>query len=132
VRFLIDTNIFLEILLEQDKTEDAKAFLLKVDKHDFFASDFSVHSIGLILFYRKQKSVFHQFVQEMLVDCSIPILSLAIEDMQKVITTSDRFNLDFDDAYQYVAAEKYNLEIISFDTDFDRTTMGRKEPGDIK
>jgi predicted nucleic acid-binding protein len=37
-----------------------------------------------------------------------------------------RFNLDFDDAYQYVVAEKYNLTIISFDSDFDRTELKRK------
>ncbi|MFZ8805855.1 MAG: PIN domain-containing protein [Candidatus Calescibacterium sp.] len=42
-----------------------------------------------------------------------------------------RFNLDFDDAYQYVVAEKYNLTIISFDSDFDRTELGRKTPREI-
>jgi hypothetical protein len=41
-------------------------------------------------------------------------------------------NLDFDDAYQYSAAEKYNLTIVSFDSDFDRTPRGRKTPAEIK
>ena len=44
---------------------------------------------------------------------------------------TERFNFDFDDAYQYVIAEKYNLTIISFDTDFDRTERGRKTPAEI-
>jgi len=44
---------------------------------------------------------------------------------------TERFNFDFDDAYQYVIAEKYNLTIISFDTDFDRTERGRKTPVEI-
>lgn len=35
-----------------------------------------------------------------------------------------QFNLDFDDAYQYVAAQKTNLSLISFDTDFDHTERG--------
>lgn len=39
------------------------------------------------------------------------------------------FNLDFDDAYQYLVAEKHGAEIISFDADFDRTKKGRKMPG---
>ena len=43
-----------------------------------------------------------------------------------------RFNLDFDDAYQYVAAEKFNLEIVSFDSDFDRTERGRKTPDQVE
>jgi hypothetical protein len=41
------------------------------------------------------------------------------------------FNLDFDDAYQYVAAEKHDLTLVSFDADFDRTDRGRKTPADI-
>jgi len=43
----------------------------------------------------------------------------------------DEFKLDFDDAYQYIAAEKYDLTIVSFDSDFDRTTRGRKTPSEI-
>ncbi|GAI81133.1 unnamed protein product [marine sediment metagenome] len=43
-----------------------------------------------------------------------------------------RYSLDFDDAYQYVVAEKNGLTIISFDADFDRTEKGRKTPGEIK
>ncbi len=42
-----------------------------------------------------------------------------------------KFGLDFDDAYQYTIAEKYNLQIISFDRDFDRTERKRKDPLDI-
>ena len=39
--------------------------------------------------------------------------------------------LDFDDAYQYVAAETHNLTLVSFDADFDRTERGRKTPADV-
>lgn len=42
-----------------------------------------------------------------------------------------RFHLDFDDAYQYVAAERYNLTIVSFDSDFDRTDKGHKTPAEL-
>jgi len=43
----------------------------------------------------------------------------------------EHFNLDFDDAYQYAIAEKYDLTIVSFDRDFDRTERGRKTPGEV-
>ena len=59
------------------------------------------------------------------------MVSLSYEDMGNVIEVSARFNLDFDDAYQYVVAEKYNLTIISFDSDFDRTERGRKTPKEV-
>jgi predicted nucleic acid-binding protein len=42
-----------------------------------------------------------------------------------------QFNLDFDDAYQYVAAEKHDLTIVSFDSDFERTGRGRKTPAEV-
>ncbi|MBM3179383.1 MAG: hypothetical protein FJZ86_03415 [Chloroflexi bacterium] len=42
-----------------------------------------------------------------------------------------KFGLDLDDAYQYTAAEKYDLTIISFDSDFDNTKRKRKTPGEI-
>jgi len=44
----------------------------------------------------------------------------------------EQFGFDFDDAYQYSAAEKYNLTIVSFDSDFDRTPRGRKTPAEIR
>ncbi|MGA3324644.1 MAG: hypothetical protein ABSF45_09225 [Terriglobia bacterium] len=39
-------------------------------------------------------------------------------------------NLFFDDAYQYSAAQRHGLRIVSFDADFDRTTEGRLLPTD--
>jgi predicted nucleic acid-binding protein len=47
--FLVDTNIFLEILLTQDKKAICKKFL---DKNigNLHITDFSLHSIGVILF----------------------------------------------------------------------------------
>lgn len=131
MRLFIDTNIFLEIILEQEKAENAKALLLKTEDHEFFISDFSLHSMGLLLFYRKQHSVFQQFLKDMIIDGGIIITSLVVDDMESVVNVSQKYKLDFDDAYQYVIAEKYGLTIISFDSDFDRTEQGRKTPGEV-
>ena len=43
----------------------------------------------------------------------------------------ERFRLDFDDSYQYTAAEKRNLTIVSFDGDFDGTDRGRTTPAEM-
>ena len=51
--------------------------------------------------------------------------------MDKVVDVMQKFNLDFDDAYQYVVAERYGFTIVSFDGDFDRTERGRKVPKDL-
>ena len=72
------------------------------------------------------------FLIDTLEESDVMRVSLDASDLKQVMKISQEYQLDFDDAYQYVVAEKYNLEIVSFDTDFDRTAKGRKEPGDIK
>ncbi len=73
MRFLLDTNIFLEVILEQDKADEAKALLSKIQEHDFFMSDFSLHSIGLLLFSQKQYNVFKQFLRDMIFNAGIMV-----------------------------------------------------------
>lgn len=128
MRFLIDTNIFLEIILEQEKAEEAKTLLSKTEDHDFFMSDFSLHSIGLLLFFRKQHNIFQQFLKDIVFNAGMIVTSLSANDMERVIASAKKFNLDFDDAYQYVIVEKYGLTMVSFDSDFDRTERGRTTP----
>lgn len=41
------------------------------------------------------------------------------------------FDLDLDDAYPYVAVTSRELQLVSFDTDFDRTDLERLEPQDV-
>ena len=58
-------------------------------------------------------------------------MRLELEDMQDIARAARRFGLDFDNAYQYAAAEKCGLTIVSLDADFSRTEWGRKPPGEI-
>jgi predicted nucleic acid-binding protein len=74
---------------------------------------------------------FLRSVEDLLVTGGIRLVRLVVEDMQDIVHTARRFNLDFDDAYQYVAAEKYGLILVSLDGDFDRTERGRKTLAEI-
>jgi len=132
MRLLIDTNVYLEVILEQEKAKEARDLLSKTEEHEFFISDYSLHSIGLLLFRRKQHDVFRQFLTDMISNAGMKITTLLGKDMEAVIKVAQKFNLDFDDAYQYVAAEQYGLTIVSFDADFDRTEKGRKTPDKVR
>ena len=66
MKFLIDTNIFLEVVLAQSKATDAQELLSKTEENEFFVSDYSLHSIGLLFFRRKQYDVFQQFLTPLL------------------------------------------------------------------
>lgn len=94
-------------------------------------SDYSLHSIGLFLFRRRQHDVFQKFLDDMTVNAGIRVISVFADGMEAVIDVARKFDLDFDDAYQYVAAEKHDLILVSFDADFDRTERGRKTPTEI-
>lgn len=128
--YLADTNIFLEALLGQDKKDDVQSFLQNIDLSTIFITDLSLHSIGIILYRLKNFALFSSFLEDIIVD-GIGILSLPPEDLKTLALTVDKFNLDFDDAYQYTVAEKYEMQLISFDTDFDRTERKRKEPIEV-
>lgn len=131
MRLLIDTNIVLEILLAQDKAREAEALLRKTDEHEFYITDYSLHTIGLLLFRRGQHDVFRQVLEDLILRARTVVASLPAEEVETLIRTAGEFDLDFDDSYQYAVAEKYGLSIVSFDSDFDRTERGRKTPADF-
>ena len=128
--YLADTNIFLEALLGQDKKDEVQSFLQTIDLGAIFIIDLSLHSVGIILYRLKNFMLFSSFVEDIIVD-GVGVLSLPPEDLKTLHLTADKFNLDFDDAYQYAVAEKYEMQLISFDTDFDRTERKRKEPIEV-
>jgi uncharacterized protein len=115
--FLTDTNIFLEVLLAGNKAETCKAFLAQ-NSGKIHISDFSLHSIGVILFRQRQELVFKAFFED--VSINTQILSLAKESYLKLPEIKQRFNLDFDDAYQFQVAEDHKLAIATMDKDFNR------------
>ncbi|MGA1839048.1 MAG: type II toxin-antitoxin system VapC family toxin [bacterium] len=128
--YLIDTNIFLEALLEQEKTNIVRSFFQSIDLRDMLITDLSLHSIGIILFRLNKFELFDILLNDIIID-GIGIISLKLSDLKELKDISKAFNLDFDDAYQYLASEKHDLLIISFDKDFDRTKRKRKEPQEI-
>ena len=131
MNLLLDSNVFLEVILERDKADEARALLGNMEAHEFFVSDFSLHSIGIFFCRRKQNDVFRGFLRDIVMGIGVIEASLSAEDLESVVDEADKYNLDFDDAYQYAAAKKHNLTLVSFDSDFDRTDRGRLSPGDV-
>jgi predicted nucleic acid-binding protein len=131
VPYLLDTNILLEFLLDQERADDVERFLGAVPHESLFVTEFSVHSIGVLLLRRKLHAGFIRFVEDILVTGAITMIRLEMEDLLAVSRTAERTGLSFDDAYQYVAAERHNLTLVSFDADFDQTERGRRTPAEV-
>jgi predicted nucleic acid-binding protein len=129
--YLVDTNIWLERLLDQERAEEVAQFLAQTPSDRLFITDFALHSIGLILARLDQLDTFGSFLQDLFIDGGVGIVRLDPNEMKELAEVMQRFSLDFDDAYQYVASGKHNLTLVSFDTDFDRTEAGRKTPAQV-
>jgi hypothetical protein len=124
--YLLDTNIILELLLNQDHADQVAAFLDQATPDSLHISEFSLYSIGVILLRLKRYDLFGRAMEDLLLSEVIILLRLDKQDMSRVAEVAQTFGLDFDDSYQYVVAEKFDLDLLSFDRDFDRTARGRK------
>jgi predicted nucleic acid-binding protein len=129
--YLVDTNLWLERLLDQVRSEEVGQFLERVAPERLFITDFSFHSIGVVLDRLQQTDVLLQFVRDVFVEGGVTLIRLNPEDTSRLVEIISEAKLDFDDAYQYTAAEKYDLSIVSFDSDFDRTERGRRVPAQV-
>ncbi|GAA5335329.1 type II toxin-antitoxin system VapC family toxin [Thermus hydrothermalis] len=94
-------------------------------------TDFFLHSIGIVLGRLGRSDAFVLFVRDAFLEGAVSLVRLSPEDMPDLVATMERYRLDFDDAYQYRAVEKYGLILVSFDGDFDRTPLGRRTPAQV-
>ena len=116
-KYLVDTNIFLEILLLQSKQQDCKNFIK--DHFDEIAiSQFTLNSIGVCCYRNKCFNVFINFLQD--IALNIPILTLDARQLQSIENVIKNQNLDYDDSYQFITAQINNIEIVTLDTDFKK------------
>ena len=113
--YLVDTNIFLEILLKQEKSKECKKFLEKnIGKLNI--TDFSLHSIGVILFKQNKDELFLKFINDTLPKTDI--VSLPKNQYYQVIDNKRKLGLDFDDSYQYSICKNYGFKLKTMDQDF--------------
>lgn len=131
VRYLIDTNVWLERLLDQEKSVIASKLFDLIPTDLLFVSDFSIHSIGVILSRLKKYEVFEKFINDLFINGQIELLSLDSFDLLDVIENIQKHKLDFDDSYQFSIAQKYDLTIVTFDKDFNIKGINKKSPDDI-
>ena len=117
--FLVDSNIFLEGLLEQEQSTKVKSFLENTNTDKLYITNFSLHSIGVLLTRAKKMDLFRRFINEVILN-RIEVLSITSEDLNKVIENIERFSIDFDDAYQFSVAKENNLTVVTQDRDFER------------
>jgi hypothetical protein len=89
VRLLFDTNVFLEVILGQEAAAEAKAVLGTGASHALFVTDYSVHSIGLLLFRRGRPELLQAVVDDIIRGGITPI-SVPLEELPLVVGTAQK------------------------------------------
>ena len=74
--YLIDTNVWLERLLDQQSSEEAGRFLDRTPPEHLYLTDFSLHSIGIILTRLKQAQALLNFVQDIFQEGAVGLVRL--------------------------------------------------------
>jgi len=129
--YLVDSNVWLERLLDQERANEVGQFLDIVPADQLQLTDFAFHSIAVILCRLRKQNDLTRFVQDVFADGAVAVRGLNPTETTEILAIMAAHSLDFDDAYQYGVAEKYDLTIVSFDSDFNRTPRGRTTPATI-
>ena len=127
-RFLLDTNCFIQVVRQRPDAPQVLALLTGVPRDRLFITDYAVHSIGVIMRRFGQLAAYTAFLAQIGIDQGIGTIVIPTADLGRLVAASASYNLDYDDAYQYAAAELHRLALVSLDADFDRTPRGRLTP----
>ena len=128
--YLLDTNIFLEVILNREYSKVIQDLLNRDTATAFFVSDFSIYSIGIFFVRRHISEHLGTFIDDLELR-GIRTVSLSNDELKRVPHWCKKYGMDFDDAYQYVVADRCRLKLVSLDHDFDRIPQGRIHPKDI-
>ncbi len=132
--YLIDANIFLEILLKQERFEECKRLIEKINDGSIncYLSDINLDSILLILWNKAKKiKLMQDFLFSIISYDGLSFYFIGIEDRINALKHASSYNLDFEDSMTLQAALATDSDIISFDRHFDNLPVKRLEPKDI-
>ncbi len=130
---LIDSNIFLEVILEQERCDKCKVFLRGVLEGATIAylSTFSIDSIVLSMMWKKaEKWKIETFLNSLIGYKGLRFYQIKIKDRLKALKLMQKYSLDYEDAIILQASISTNSEeIVSLDRHFDRVKeIKRIEP----
>ncbi|MEM2083420.1 MAG: PIN domain-containing protein [Nitrososphaerota archaeon] len=129
--FLIDTNIFLELFLNQKRADECEILLNKIASGEIEAviTSFTIHAIKAILNDSKLILTFLRNIENSL---GLSIYDTTMDDQMAIAMLMEEKKLDFDDCLQYYVAKKLGVKaIISFDKHFSELDIPMKEPREI-
>jgi uncharacterized protein len=132
-KIVIDTNIFLELLLHQDRTAESLFLMKKIEggSVEAYITGYTLHSIEFTLDRRKQPKLLEEFLGQLMNAQGLQVYQTELAEEKEIASLTQTINLDFDDTLQYFVAKKLDAVLVSFDHDFDKTDLKRVEPSQV-
>ena len=134
--YFVDSNIFLELELDQEHADECEVFLNKVKKGVLKAiiTCFHVDSILIVMEnYDKEPRELRTFISSLYGYKGLKIYYLSLLDRISATKYMEKYGLDFDDALAYSVMKKLGIDkIVSYDKHFDSLKdIIRLEPSQI-
>ena len=132
--YLVDTNVFLEVMLSGPRKNFCKHFLnlLRKGEETGIITDFSVHSIMVIMGGFMKKRELRTFLTSLSAYKGLSIYTTTLREKVKAVDASLEKGLDIDDSIQYSVALTLGVKgIVSFDKHFDGLDIPRLDPQNL-
>ena len=130
---LIDSNIIVEIGRKQDKNRVCGDFLNSIKEgmisEEIFVTQFALHAIEALI-----SDIDSNLIKDFLLliyQGFIKTYHSKIEDDLMAMSVKKDLNLDFDDAVQFIAANKLGTYLVTYDKDFSNTSLQTKTPEEV-
>jgi len=132
--YLVDSNIFLELMLAQARSGECRALLNALRKGDVeaFISDFTVYSIMIIMADLSKMDELRIFLSSLSAYKGITVYRNRLTDMLRAVEIDQKEGLDIEHSIQYASALALGVKaIVSFDNHFDELEIPRVEPAQL-
>ena len=130
---LIDTNIILELSKKQKQSESCRDLFNAINRglinEDVYITKFAISATQALIGERDPKLV--KKILLMIFQEKIKIFETDTKDEITLLATLCQLKLDFDDAIQYLAANRLNTYLVTFDKDFKGTGLEIKTPAQV-
>jgi len=134
--YFVDSNIFLELELDQERADECEVFLDKVKMGALKAiiTCFHIDSILIVMEnYGKKPHELRKFISSLYGYKGLRIYYLSLLDRISATKHMEKHGLDFDDALAYSVMKKLGInKIVSYDKHFDSLRdIIRLEPSQV-
>ena len=130
---LIDTNILVEIGRKQEHSETCRQFLNAINlgmiSEDIHITRFTLNATEALISEEDE-----ELMRKILLLIHLEKIKIAdnkIEDDLVILSITRDLGLDYDDACQFLTTHQLATYLVTYDKDFNKTSLPTKTPGEI-